>query len=108
MKLVHSLLELILAAAQNVYVKADTGHFFCAILDMVVSLHKSVVKLAGDDEDSKKIMEKLIQSFNQLLPKIGETVKKSLVSGSTWKYRDQMDKVKLEIKVYKFITLYNY
>lgn len=67
---------------------------------MVVSLHKSVVKSAGDNEDSKKIVEKLIQSFNQLLPKIGITVKKSLVSASTWKNRDQMDKVKLEIKVY--------
>ena len=67
---------------------------------MVVSLHKSVVKSAGDNEDSKKIVEKLIQSFNQLLPKIGTTVKKSLVSASTWKNRDQMDQVKLEIKVY--------
>ena len=100
MKLLHSLLELILAATQKVYVKADNGHFFCAILDMVVSLHQSVVKSTSDDKDSKKIMDKLIQSFNQLLPKIGANVRKSLVSGSTWKYRNQMDKVKLEIKVY--------
>ena len=102
-QLLRSLLELLLTAAQNVYVNAMYGRFFCTVLDAIVNLYQVVRSTKGEDDESQRVVGQIAESFN-LLPKVGEAVKKSLLKASSWGCRSNMNETLLEIKVYFLIT----
>lgn len=103
-QLLCSLLELLLTAAHKVYVKAKYGRFFCSVLDAIVNLYHAIMSMKGEDDESRKVMDQVTEKFNLLLPKIGESIRKSLLEASSWKNRYDMDDILIEIEVCFWIT----
>ena len=99
-QLLRSLLELLLTATHKVYVNAMYGRFFCTVLDAIVNLYQVIRSMKCEDDESRRVMDQVAESFNLLLPKIGEAVKKNLLKASSWKFRCNMTDALLEIKVY--------
>lgn len=89
-----------MTATHKVYVNAMYGRFFCTVLDAIVNLYQVIRSMKCEDDESRRVMDQVAESFNLLLPKIGEAVKKNLLKASSWKFRCNMTDALLEIKVY--------
>ena len=92
---IHLLLQLLLASSQKIYVVAKNGDYYNTITSVFVNLYSNTFTVNDDNPD---VLVKLRAKLNDLLPKIGESVKQSLLGGSNWADICK-GSLKLELKV---------
>ena len=93
---IHLLLQLLLASSEKIYVIAKNGDYYNTIILVFVKLYSNTFTVNDDNSD---VIAKLYKKLNDLLPKIGETVKRSLLGGSNWAHISKGN-LKLELKVH--------
>ena len=74
---------------------AKNGDYYNTITSVFVNLYSNTFRM---NDDNPGILAKLCRKLNDLLPKIGESVKESLLGASKWAHICKGD-IKLELKV---------
>ena len=74
---------------------AKNGNYYNTITSVFVNLYSNTFTM---NDDNPGILAKLCRKLNDLLPKIGESVKESLLGASKWVHICKGD-IKLELKV---------